>query len=955
LPYSGLGLTLLTAFGFAASAQQAGRIGAPKSSEENIQAARGTKPSHVAKLRPAQVDWSELVRIQAEMPPKAVPVELPKVDGSVGTFEEVPDVEAPSSVRRKDNILPAPDDSGHAAAAPGCTGFPVIPPASLSTIGQPDGPDSFASLFFPPNAAGGVGPDHLMVMAPNFTLIQDRLGNTISTIDTLTFWSPTLAPSVTYCRLDYDVVTDRWIATARGGAGVGACSILFAISDTSDPTLGWDFYSISADPGLTTFPDGLKMGYNATWVAVCADMYTGAPATAGSRLYTFDLQDALMGSTTATTFSAGFVTATTGLFNAAVNFRNVPVRSMDNSIADLWILNSRATSGTNVAWQIMSITGTGPLPVVQPTLGSAFGGNLSLMFVPINYSNVRQAVFQVGDARFIDPLQFDGNFASTRARIADAVVRNGNIFVVHNAGLPGPNNASPTSNGVCFYELDASLPFGFDIGSGIGPFVQNVQISDGINTTCMFPSIAVNCANDVLIGFSRSDLTKNVEAAYMMRLGSDPLNTMGPTTLLKAGESSWWQTTPPATLAPWGFYSSSAIDPNDDETLWTLQPYAATRVGVADADSRWGTWWGRLGTCESGPIMITDDPDDFSGCAGTNLTLSVSATGSPLFYQWRKDGMDILGANSSTLDFLPLVPTDSGSYDCVVSGCTTVCSAAAIVDLGEPTITTQPVDFVSEPHEPAGFFVVATPLLGTLSYQWFHGATPVGTNSNLLLIADVTFADFGDYTCVVSDSCGSITTTVARLLPGVKTKNVDEADLKHKIYDHPQSLTACIGSTAEFSVVYGPTTANLVWRHNSIPIVPPQTDDTLVISPVTALDAGVYDVQVIDGANTKTSLPALLTTIDVPVITVQPGPVSGSASPGDDVTYSVTVSAGGTVTYQWEKRPATPFAVFSPMVGHTTSTLGLENVTSNDSGAYRCRIQNECGLIRTRICNLVVI
>ena len=963
LPYSGLGLTLFAALGAVAPAQQAQRLDKLDTQEkQRVQLA----PTRL-EIRPTQVLWEELVHAQATLPRRIAPAEQPgALEGAQpASSEPIEDIvlESPNAQPRPGRTQPTTPEGGIQQIAP-CVGFPVLPAPGVSTIGQPDGPDSFATLYYPPNAAGGVGREHLMVMAPNFTLIQDRLGATVSSIDTITFWSPTGATSVNWCRLDYDGVNGRWHATARGGVGVGATSVLFAISDTDDPTGGWDFYTIPADPAFLTYADNLKKGYNQTWVVVTAEMYssTAAAGSQGSRVYTFDVAGALAGGpVVANIFPSNYVTLVTGQGNAAVNWRNIPTRSLDGSLGDIHLLNIRLATAASPIMQMVKITGTGVAPTIVPGIvDSGFGPDpdtSSLFFIPFDYTNVRQAVFQVGDARFIDPIPSDGTLASTRARFADAVVRNGKLWIVQNHGLPAPAGAAATQNGLGFYELDpngaiSQITF-------VGPFNQQVQVTDGVNTTCFYPSIAVNCAEDVLIGFSRSDLTKNIEAAYCIRLGTDPLGTMGPTTTLKAGESSWWQVGPPpaTTLGAWGFYTSTSIDPNDDATMWTLQPYAATRVGGADADSRWGTWWGRFGDCEVLPV-ITDQPDSYSGCIGDMVSMSVSATTSslPLSYQWRHNGVDLLGETNDTLTIASTVASDEGTYDCVVCACGTVISAPATIDFNEPTITTQPVDFFAKLHEPAGFFVVATPFLGSLSYQWFHENTPVGTNSDLFLIGSVTPADYGDYHVEVTDACGVATSNTFRLVPPGKTKNVSEGELNVlQIFDQPDSQNACIGSPAVISVTAYPNDVTYVWRKNLVPIAPPETNSTLVFPSVMLADTAIYDVVVTDGPNSKTSVPAALNAIDVPVISVQPAPANQTVPPGTDVLYFVTVIAGGNVTFQWEKRPTTPFAPFVPMPGQTNNSLGLDDVTSSDAGTYRCRIDNECGFVRTTTCRLIVL
>jgi len=60
------------------------------------------------------------------------------------------------------------------------------------------------------------------------------------------------------------------------------------------------------------------------------------------------------------------------------------------------------------------------------------------------------------------------------------------------------------------------------------------------------------------------------------------------------------------------------------------------------------------------PISVTKP-------AGSQLTLSVTATGSDLVYQWYKNGVLISGATDATLSFATLAESDAGKYSVVVS------------------------------------------------------------------------------------------------------------------------------------------------------------------------------------------------------------------------------------------------------------------------------------------------
>ncbi len=149
------------------------------------------------------------------------------------------------------------------------------------------------------------------------------------------------------------------------------------------------------------------------------------------------------------------------------------------------------------------------------------------------------------------------------------------------------------------------------------------------------------------------------------------------------------------------------------------------------------------------PPSILSDPSSASGC-GEEVTFSVLANGSaPLSYQWRKDGVDIAGANAS--QYSTSVP---GSYDVVISNlCGTVTSAAATLTVGNPVIVSDPQDVTACLGASAAFMVEATG--NSLTYQWRKdGVDIAGANASLFEIASVTAADAGSYDVVVTGQCG---------------------------------------------------------------------------------------------------------------------------------------------------------------------------------------------------------
>jgi len=70
----------------------------------------------------------------------------------------------------------------------------------------------------------------------------------------------------------------------------------------------------------------------------------------------------------------------------------------------------------------------------------------------------------------------------------------------------------------------------------------------------------------------------------------------------------------------------------------------------------------------SAQVTITQQPLSATVLSGVPLSLRVLATGTgPLFYQWRLNGVNIPGANSSLFTIASFLPIDSGDYSVVVA------------------------------------------------------------------------------------------------------------------------------------------------------------------------------------------------------------------------------------------------------------------------------------------------
>ncbi len=152
-----------------------------------------------------------------------------------------------------------------------------------------------------------------------------------------------------------------------------------------------------------------------------------------------------------------------------------------------------------------------------------------------------------------------------------------------------------------------------------------------------------------------------------------------------------------------------------------------------------------------------------------SIVLSVLADGIPApTYQWKKNGNNIIGADSSVLKIFPVKSSDSGHYTVVVSNDQgSVISDTAIVMViypGPPTILKQPTSQTVIERQPVTFQIFASGS-APLRYQWKNsGGSILGATSSSYSIERTALADSGNkYYCTITNSLGSITSDTVYL------------------------------------------------------------------------------------------------------------------------------------------------------------------------------------------------
>lgn len=306
-------------------------------------------------------------------------------------------------------------------------------------------------------------------------------------------------------------------------------------------------------------------------------------------------------------------------------------------------------------------------------------------------------------------------------------------------------------------------------------------------------------------------------------------------------------------------------------------------------------------------------------------------------YQWFKDGVAITGATSSSYTILSVLGSDAGTYYVKVTNAGgSVNSDTATLNLFlPPSITSQPQSQQVVQGQSASFSVTVTGS-GPFAYRWrFNGSALSGATSATLNLTNVQPSKAGNYTVVVTNAAGSVTSAVATLTvyvpPGISTQPANQAVNQ--------------GQNASFSVVAsGSPPFSYQWNFNGSPLAG-ASNSSLLLTNVQASQAGNYNVVVSNPAGSVASQVATLTVNVPPTITTQPQ--SQTLIQGQSLALSV--AAGGTTpfTYQWYFNGS--------RTGGNSPTLTVSSVYPGNAGNYVVTVANVAGTVTSAVAMVTVI
>jgi hypothetical protein len=454
---------------------------------------------------------------------------------------------------------------------------PTAPAALPSAVPAPAPPPttSFEGLDrvnwgagIPPDTNGDVGPEYYIqtintsigiyrktdgfrVAAFTFNtfMSQGQFGNLC---DTNNFGDPVVL---------YDSFEDRWIITDFAfrldstGAVVNPPGAFqcFAASKTGDPVSGgWNFYSINVTGGLGDYPkfgiwpDGLYMSANVF-------DYAAGGAFQNPRVFAINKAQLYSGSPT------------------------VQVVSFDAPAADFTLLpsNARLQTGTPPAgtpnyfvstWQFLNAVGVYRFHVDwdRVTLSTLTGPSLSIASTSWPNAGVPNAPSQKADGtagNLLDVLQIRAMMQNQYTNIngAESLWDTHTVRRLNTTGFAAPR----------WYQVDVT-------GGTLAATLPQATTwdPDGANVIFRFmPSLAVDRAGNMALGYSTSNSTSKPAMKYAGRLADDPINTFSQTEqLLFQGTGTQVGNCGGSSCTRWGDYSAMTLDP-DGCSFWYTNEY----------------------------------------------------------------------------------------------------------------------------------------------------------------------------------------------------------------------------------------------------------------------------------------------------------------------------------------------------------------------------------------------
>ena len=428
----------------------------------------------------------------------------------------------------------------------------VCPYRSPQTVDSPN----FTSvtladtLSLPPDSDGAIGPSQYLTVVNG--RIRSHLKSTGAADGVLNTSLDSFFNSVrngirtTDPRVKYDRITGRWFVICINVDQPGPNRLLLAVSSNailSGSTI-WRFFFLDHSAVNPPGDTGLFFDFCTLGIDNNA-LYSGGNLFNSSNFYV---------NSTALVIQKTSALGTGPL--VATAFRNLVAGGGPVTPQGVQNFDTSATQGFFVgpvnnnflALRIVSNPGS-----ISPTMSGAIFLSIPTIAEPLD-------VPSLGSASPLD---------SVDTRLAEAHVRNNQLWLIHNIGVntTGTSTGSITRTGSRWYQ--------FNITNPLAPtLIQSGTLFDSAVSNPTFywmPSIMTSGQEHAALGFSVAGATQFANAGTVGRLANAPLNSLGTPVLYTASSTSY--NVQSGGSQRWGDYSVTSLDPQDNMTMWTIQEF----------------------------------------------------------------------------------------------------------------------------------------------------------------------------------------------------------------------------------------------------------------------------------------------------------------------------------------------------------------------------------------------
>jgi hypothetical protein len=428
------------------------------------------------------------------------------------------------------------------------------PAVGLSFEGLGQGQYGFSVMYAPPDTNGAVGStQYVQWVNVSFAVFNKATGaKVLGPVAGKTLWSGFGGG----CQnnndgdpvVQYDKLANRWVMSQFSISTTPYLQCI-AVSQTSDATGAWYRYSFSYSNNFDDYP---KMGIWPDAYYETFDMFANGATWIGPDVCAYDRNKMLSGlAATQVCYQLG--PSVGPLLPADVDGATPPPAGSPNYLM---------TYGTNALWlykfhvdftTLANSTFTGPTVISVAAFTPVCGGGTC-----IPQPGTTQTVDSLAD-RLMHRLAY----------------RN---FGTHESLVVSHSVVAGSSGGVRWYEIQN--PNGTPVVAQQSTFAPDA-------TYRWMPSVAMDQAGNLAVGYSKSSTSVFPSIAYAGRLATDPVSTLQTETTVVSGTGSQVGPPPPnAPLTRWGDYSAMTVDPIDDCTFWYTQEYLKAPSGNFNWNTR---------------------------------------------------------------------------------------------------------------------------------------------------------------------------------------------------------------------------------------------------------------------------------------------------------------------------------------------------------------------------------